>query len=230
MSYIATSTEKHIDFVNITPDQICIEDIARGLSNECRFAGQLESFYSMAQHSVYVSQIVPPEYALEALLHDAAEAYIKDIPSPLKAILPDYKVVEKRIEAVICEKFGLPQAYHQFMARFEILISGKQQKTISYIKPERDPDGYWVHPGIPRLESNQEIEQWCDENNLEYLAVFCRDDIDNFHPVWFSYFEEGNTNISAWEPIKPDGDGWFIAWIADNEDGPICMWVSPKNL
>ena len=80
MSYIATSTEKHIDFVNITPDQICIEDIARGLSNECRFAGQLESFYSVAQHSVYVSQIVPPEYALEALLHDAAEAYIKDIP------------------------------------------------------------------------------------------------------------------------------------------------------
>ncbi len=80
MSYIATSTGKHIDFVNITPDQICIEDIARGLSNECRFAGQLESFYSVAQHSVYVSQIVPPEYALEALLHDAAEAYIKDIP------------------------------------------------------------------------------------------------------------------------------------------------------
>ncbi|MER5035153.1 hypothetical protein KDV37_18255 [Morganella morganii] len=174
MSYIATSTGKHIDFTNITPDQICIEDIARGLSNECRFAGQLESFYSVAQHSVYVSQIVPPEYALEALLHDAAEAYIKDIPSPLKAMLPDYKAVEKRIEAVIREKFGLPpimtvdvhyadlvmlatekrdfeidpvnhwpildsapphddiiiqpltppQAYHQFMARFEILTRG----------------------------------------------------------------------------------------------------------
>ena len=57
MSYIATSTGKHIDFVNITPDQICIEDIARGLSNECRFAGQLESFYSVAQHSVYVSRL-----------------------------------------------------------------------------------------------------------------------------------------------------------------------------
>ncbi len=174
MSYIATSTGKHIDFANITPDQICIEDIARDLSNECRFAGQLESFYSVAQHSVYVSQIVPPEYALEALLHDAAEAYIKDIPSPLKAMLPDYKAVEKRIEAVIREKFGLPpvmtvdvhyadlvmlatekrdfeidpvnhwpildsapphddiiiqpltppQAYHQFMARFEALTLG----------------------------------------------------------------------------------------------------------
>ncbi len=280
MSYIATSTGKHIDFTNITPDQICIEDIARGLSNECRFAGQLESFYSVAQHSVYVSQIVPPEYALEALLHDAAETYIKDIPSPLKVMLPDYKAVEKRIEAVIREKFGLPpvmtvdvhyadlvmlatekrdfeidpashwpmldsapphddiiiqpltppQAYHQFMARFEMLISGKQQKTISYIKPERDSDGYWVHPDIPCLESNQEIEQWCDENNLEHQVVYCCNDIDNFHSLWFSYFEEGDTNISAWEPTKPDGDGWFIAWIAGNEDGPICMWVRPKNL
>ncbi|HCR3554408.1 TPA: HD family hydrolase [Morganella morganii] len=173
MSYIATSTGKHIDFTNITPDQICIEDIARGTSNICRFAGQLENFYSVAQHSVYVSQIVPPEYALEALLHDATEAYMGDIASPLKAMLPDYKAVEKRIEAVIREKFGLPpvmtvdvhyadlvmlatemrdfevdignyrpkldsvpphddiiiqpltppQAYHQFMARFEMLTA-----------------------------------------------------------------------------------------------------------
>lgn len=280
MSYIATSAGKHIDFTNITPDQICIEDIARGTSNICRFAGQLENFYSVAQHSVYVSQIVPPEYALEALLHDATEAYMGDIASPLKAMLPDYKAVEKHIEAVIRKKFDLPpvmtvdvhyadlvmlatekrdfeidpvnhwpmldsapshddiiiqpltppQAYHQFMARFEMLISGKQQKTISYIKPERDPDGYWVHPDVPCLESNQEIEQWCDENNLEHQVVYCQNDIDNFHSLWFSYFEEGDTNVSAWEPTKPDGDGWFIVWIADNEDGPICMWVRPKNL
>ncbi|EPW8795990.1 hypothetical protein ACWQOS_000818 [Morganella morganii] len=101
---------------------------------------------------------------------------------------------------------------------------------ISYIKPERDPDGYWVHPGVPCLESDQEIERWCDENNLEHQVVYCCNDIDNFHPLWFSYFEEGDPNISAWEPKKPDGDGWFIAWIAGNEDGPVCMWVRPKNL
>lgn len=108
MSYIATSTGKHIYFVNITPDQICIEDIARGLSNTCRFAGQMENFYSVAQHSVYVSQIVPPEYALEALLHDATEAYMGDITSPLKAMLPDYKAIEKRVDTAIRGRFGLP--------------------------------------------------------------------------------------------------------------------------
>lgn len=101
---------------------------------------------------------------------------------------------------------------------------------ISPIKPERNPDGYWVHPDVPCLESNQEIEQWCDENNLEHQVVYCCNDIDDFHPQWFSYFEEGDTNISAWEPTKPNGDGWFIAGIEDNEDGPICMWVRPKNL
>lgn len=111
MSYIAISTGRHIDFVNITPDQICIEDIARGLSNECRFAGQLESFYSVAQHSVYVSHW------------------------PMLDSAPPH-------DDIIIQPLTPPQAYHQFMARFEMLISGKQQKTISYIKPERDSDGY----------------------------------------------------------------------------------------
>lgn len=143
MSYIATSTGKHIDFVNITPDQICIEDIARGLSNECRFAGQLESFYSVAQHSVYVSQIVPPEYALEALLHDAAEAYIKDIPSPLKAMLPDYKAVEKRIEAVIRENFGLPPAMTVDVHYADLVMLATEKRDF-----EIDPSSHW-----PMLDS-----------------------------------------------------------------------------
>ena len=63
----------------------------------------------MAQHSVYVSQIVPPEYALEALLHDTTEAYIGNITSPRKAMLPDYKSIEKRADAAIREKSGLPK-------------------------------------------------------------------------------------------------------------------------
>lgn len=105
MSYIATSTGKHIDFVNITPDQICIEDIARGLSNECRFAGQLESFYSVAQHSVYVSQIVLPEYALEALLHDAAESHTAGLQSRGKTYRGGY-LREVRPAAGISPVYG----------------------------------------------------------------------------------------------------------------------------
>lgn len=110
MSYIQTLTGKHINFLNINPDDIVIEDIATALSNCCRFAGHLPEFYSVAQHSVLTSLLVSPEFALEALLHDAQEAYVCDIPSPLKRMLSDYRQIENYVESVIRKKYGLPEA------------------------------------------------------------------------------------------------------------------------
>uniref|UniRef100_UPI00301D7A58 DNA-directed RNA polymerase subunit alpha C-terminal domain-containing protein n=1 Tax=Morganella morganii TaxID=582 RepID=UPI00301D7A58 len=128
MSYITTITGKHIDFANITPDQFCIKDIAAGLSNTCRFTGQLANFYSVAQHSVYVSQIVPPEYALEALLHDATEAYMGDITSPLKAMLPDYKAIEKCVDAAIRERFCLPPVMTIDVHRADLVMLATERR------------------------------------------------------------------------------------------------------
>ncbi|SQJ22224.1 Uncharacterised protein [Serratia rubidaea] len=108
MSWITTFTGQHFNFAAPDVESICIEDIAQALSHECRFAGHLPNFYSVAQHSVLCSQIVEPEFALEALLHDATEAYCKDIPAPLKRMLPDYQAVECHIDMVIRERFGLP--------------------------------------------------------------------------------------------------------------------------
>lgn len=108
MTAIATSTGKVLDYINTDIDNINIEDIARGLANECRFSGQIKHFYSVAQHSVLCSYIVPSKFALEALLHDASEAYCKDIPTPLKALLPKYKSIELGIEGLIRLVFGLP--------------------------------------------------------------------------------------------------------------------------
>jgi len=108
MSWILTSSGRHFSYLDPRPEDIHILDIAQGLSNECRYAGHSRSFYSVAQHAWLASQIVPREFALEALLHDAAEAYCKDIPRPLKDLLPDYREIEARIDATVRATFGLP--------------------------------------------------------------------------------------------------------------------------
>ena len=107
-SGILTFSGKFLDYLNPDPEQIDIEDIAIALSREARFCGHTKKFYSVAQHSVFVSKLLPPIFSLEGLLHDASEAYCKDLPTPLKNLLPDYQAIEERVDGVIRKKFGLP--------------------------------------------------------------------------------------------------------------------------
>jgi hypothetical protein len=79
---------------------------------QCRFGGHVLQFYSVAEHSWRLSQVCDEHFALWGLLHDAAEAYLVDLPRPLKHFseMGDaYKHIENRLMEVICEKFGLPK-------------------------------------------------------------------------------------------------------------------------
>ena len=87
---------------------VVIEDIAHHLSLLCRFTGACRVHYSVAQHCVVVSQLVPAEFAFEGLMHDAAEAYTNDMARPHKKGLPDFKSMEAAIEARIAAVFHLP--------------------------------------------------------------------------------------------------------------------------
>ena len=109
--WIQTFTGKAFPIWNPKPEHIVIEDIAHALSNMCRYGGHTNSFYSVAQHSVLVAWALrnrPLDLVKTALLHDASEAYLIDVPTPIKRSLPDYKVIERKIMTVICERFGVP--------------------------------------------------------------------------------------------------------------------------
>ncbi len=89
------------------PDEVEILDIAHALANLCRYGGHCRRFYSVAEHSVLLTRAVAPEYRLLALLHDASEAYLVDLPRPVKLSMPEYKAIEQVVMVAICERFGL---------------------------------------------------------------------------------------------------------------------------
>lgn len=107
--WITTYTGKSFWPLSPSVEDVNINDIAHSLSNLCRFNGHCVNFYSVAQHSVLISTLVPEQDALWGLLHDASESYLCDIPSPLKK-LPEfeaYRQAETRVMNVICDAFGL---------------------------------------------------------------------------------------------------------------------------
>jgi len=104
---ILTNSGLYFNFHQPEPSMVDIHDIAHGLSHVCRFAGQCNRFYSVAEHSVYVSQVLPPHLQLYGLLHDASEAYVGDVTAPLKRLLMNYKLIEDRAQKAILDRFGL---------------------------------------------------------------------------------------------------------------------------
>lgn len=136
------------------PDDIDPTDIAHALSLLCRYGGHVKRFYSVAEHCVLMSYAVSPEAALYALLHDATEAYVVDVPRPLKRLLPEYQEIEARVWEAIATHFGIspvaPDEVHD--ADFRICLNEREalmQNTsrawhIEDLEPlDIDVQGWW---------------------------------------------------------------------------------------
>jgi hypothetical protein len=151
---IATASGRYFNFLNPDLEQISIKDISVGLSNTCRFGGQCKRFYSVAEHCVLMSHIVPEELALIALMHDAAEAFTGDIPKPLKQLLPDFAIIEARTEQAIATVFNLPIvlppeikiADRQMLCAEQMQVMGNSDAWFSTqaIEPARVTVRFWT--------------------------------------------------------------------------------------
>lgn len=115
-NWIETVSGVQFHFLDPSPEEIKITDIAHSLGNCCRFVGQCRQFYSVAEHSWHVARLLegtPLRVQLAGLLHDASEAYITDMASPVKQHLPEYRAMEDIVQGAIFKKYGLEYPMHQ---------------------------------------------------------------------------------------------------------------------
>lgn len=142
--WMQTVTGRRFYPLDPRPSDVCIDDIAHALAHQCRFGGHSSRHYSVAEHSVLVSYVVPAKDALKGLLHDAAEAYMIDVPRPLKVALSDYKPIEERVHAAVFHSLGLdpelPESVH--VADNSVLLAEREVLLNTLA-------GMWSIPGKP---------------------------------------------------------------------------------
>ncbi len=134
-SWIQTYSGLQFWPLDARPKEVEIEDIAHSLAMLCRFNGHMERFYSVAEHSVYVSRLVGRENRLWGLLHDAPEAYLSDIPSPVKAHISGFKEIENNLMQVICSRFNLDPVMPQEIKHADMVLLASEKKALMKREP-----------------------------------------------------------------------------------------------
>ncbi len=149
-------------FRPLEPDagSIVIEDIAHALSQQCRFSGHTVVPYSVAEHSVRVAELLetwaaPKQVQLWGLLHDASEAYLVDIPMPLKHTdaFAAYRVAERALMLAVCERFGLPADEPGRVRRADAILLATEARDLMPFRPE-----HWS--GLVEQPLNETIKPW----------------------------------------------------------------------
>lgn len=136
--FIETYTGRHFRPLDPWPGDIDIVDIAHALSNQCRFSGHTCTFYSVAEHCVRVSHACAPQDALWGLLHDASEAYLVDLPTPLKHSdeFYIYRSSERELMRAICQRFYLDENEPGSVRRADMALLATEVRDLMPGRPE----------------------------------------------------------------------------------------------
>lgn len=139
---IRTVSGRYVNLLDPDPETIDIEDIAYAQAHTPRFGGHLPAPYTVAEHSMEVARMVPTR---QALLHDASEAYLCDLPSPLKAMVPDYRAIEERMMHAIARRFGFPwPASDALKAADHIALQEEWHQRMLCLPGTAMPDGHRI--------------------------------------------------------------------------------------
>ena len=170
--WIQTFTGRKFFPLEPDPQDICIEDIAHALALQCRYTGHCSQFYSVAQHSVLVSYVCDPCDAFSGLMHDAAEAYLLDMPRPVKrtAFGKRFKDYENVVSLAIAKRFGFPEIEPMSVKRADmVLLVTEARDLMSPLHPDwhYSPDKFETLP--------EKIKPWsCELAEREFLIRFER--------------------------------------------------------
>jgi len=154
------------DFLDPRSSGFTIEDIAHGLANICRYSGQCSSFYSVAEHSLLVSESAVG-HEREALMHDAAEAFLGDVTRPLKQLLPEFKKIEREVEIAILERFELCYPLSPAIKQADLRVLAAEQAQIMPAGANSWAEASGVEPAPIRVRHLSP-----DDAYREFLARF----------------------------------------------------------
>ena len=169
--YLQTVSGRWVNPFDPDPEQLDPGDIARALANLCRFGGHCRAFYSVAQHSVIVSRVVEErggdaEDAFAALMHDATEAYLGDMPHPLKHRGPlgaAFREAEQHLEAVLRERFAIKPDVPE-IKRADRALLATERRALS--------DEAWHWPELEGVEPlEMALEPWPPDEAARAFAA-----------------------------------------------------------
>lgn len=162
--YILTFTGKQFHFLSDDASEICIDDLAKALSNINRYTGHTVRPYNVAEHAIHVTSLLPPQFQLMGLLHDGSEAYLNDISSPLKSLLPDYRRIEEAVQNKVWKFAGITpedvEAYYAHVKLADMLMYLAELRNINPSEYEIAKDIPGTEALIARIESEPDLQNF----------------------------------------------------------------------